>query len=329
MWRASSDYFEEINKNVISQTIVTRPLGTSRTAVIALLRNGEEMKELMPYILGQGYIGNNDQSFTSNVSNYWNSLSYRVPFPSVTWEIGMTFDINSDNPTHAKFIPLLNTSFKLNDEALADYVMGSNTNGKYNVPIEDRYKYGTPINPFEFLLWQYCLNYNVVANDKSLVDKSLKIQFYLIDETRVKLERVSIHNVKNEAKRVYLEVIAKSDDVTDILSILKKSIPFDTPKDEIKIVNEQLLETVVEQTPAEFLEIAKSSNLKMLAKIERYIVSGVIKRLDGTNTLVDSDNPEIVIGNTREEQLAYFNNTINKDIIANYSAKYKSLKLNK
>lgn len=327
MWRASSDYFELANKGVIDQTLRNRPLGINRNGITNMLRNTEELKALMPIILGTTASLGHDPNWNASVSNYWNSLSHRIPFPSETWEVGMYFDIDDNDPIRKEFISKLPENVRKTDEALADWVMGVNNNGVLNVPVEYRYRYGTPIEVAQFLLWQYSLNYSAVANDKSLVEKSTNIQFYLIDELELKKEKESLHRIKTEATKLYLETISNPTTVVDILFVLKRDIPFDTPEDEVKMVREQLLEKISLDNPTEFIATAKSTNLKTLAKIERYIKEGILRRLDNTPIVVDGSNPEIVIGNSVEEQLAYFSSAINKDVVSEYAAKYKSYKL--
>lgn len=339
MWRDTSAYFEKKNSDVINQILRTRPLQSSRSSINAMLRNTEEMKAVMPLILGQGHSGGQDQSFANAVSNYWNSLSYRIPFPSHTWETGFMFDVEDSDPIRKEYIEKLAIQLKaftkkvvdekevitytLTDEQLADYVMGDK-DGKRNVPVENMYRYGTPIDPAQFLLWQYSLNHGLVANTKELLKNSTKMEFYLVDETVAKKERESLQKIKNDAKRVYLETIAKPETVIDILAVLHKDIPFDTPEDEERIERESLLEQVALSTPQEFLDTVKSTNLTTLAKIERYIKIGIFKRLDNSAIVVDAENPSIIIGNTSTDQIAFFANKPNAGAVAEYAAKYKS-----
>jgi hypothetical protein len=350
MWRDTSDYFEKKNVEVINQIIRTRPLGSSKSSINAMLRNTEEMKAIMPLILGQGHAGGQDQSFANAVANYWNSMSYRIPFPSQTWEIGFTFDSQDSDPLRKEYIEKLaivlgktkvnkaraearanktevsdDIELTMTDEELADYVMGTDKDGKPNIPVEQMFRYGTPIDPSQFLLWQYSLNHGLVANTKALLKNSTKMDFYLVDETVAKKERETLHQIKNKARRAYLETIVKPDKVIDVLAVLKKDIPYDTPEDEQVMTREQLLETVMTEQPIEFLEVLNSPNLTTLAKLERYIVNGILRRLDNSNIIVDGNNPEIVIGNTTNEHLAWFANGINKNAIAEYAAQYKSL----
>jgi len=354
MWRDTSDYFEKKNADVINQIVRTRPLGSSKSSINAMLRQTEEMKALMPFILGQGHSGGQDQSFASAVANYWNSLSYRVKFPSDDWEIGMVFDAQDSDPLRKEYITALAVSMNkvkvkaakaaakadpkaeteeevevtITDEELADYVMGFDKDGKPNVPVEHMFRYGTPIDHAQFLLWQYSLNHGLVANTKALLKNSTKMEFYLIDEAIAKKERESLHQIKNKARRAYLETIQKPELVIDVLAVLKRSIPYDTPEDEEKMVREELLETVMNETPQEFINTLNHPNLTTLAKIERYITNGILRRLDNSNIIVDGTNPEIVIGNDTAEHLAWFANNINKNSVAEYAAKYKLILTN-
>jgi hypothetical protein len=60
--------------------------------------------------------------------------------------------------------------------------------------------------------------------------------------------------------------------------------------------------------------------------IEKYISSGILKRLDNTHIITDGQNPQIIIGNTLDEALTFFANQINKDVVAEYEARFKALK---
>lgn len=322
--RPTSDYFEQRNKEALSQMLITRPLGTSRAAIAAMLRNDEELKVLMPYVLGMSPANEVDQGWISAVSNYWNSLSYRINFPKQTWEIGMTFDVNDTHPIRKSFISALPSEHKKSDETLAAYVFGKKADGSPNVPAEMRYRYGIPIDVAEFLLWQFCLNYSGVANNKTLVDKSLKISFYLLDEEEAIKDRESTHKLKTEAMKLYIDLISKPQDVVDVLIVLRKDIPYDTPTNQKKIAREQLLEKEMINNTERFVEVCKSPTLKDAAKIEKYIAGGILKRLDNTNIVIDATDPKIIIGNNISEQIAFLSSTVNKDLAAEYEAKYKA-----
>lgn len=321
--KEDDNYFSSANKKPLSQILLTRPLGSSQNAINNMLKHEDEMKELMPNILG---IGATDSKFKEHVTNYWNSLSIRIQAPYEVLNISMRFDIL--NPKYKANIDALKLQFEKDatqaskEKTIAAYVFGM-TKGVYNVAPEDRHKYGVIEDIPSYLVWQYCLNHNVVANEQKDANKSVKIRFYLLDsDVEKETARIS-HALKMKANKLYFS-ITDNEEIENTLIVLRQ--PLSTATDAVvkKSENEATLFDFVGLKPTEFIAAVEDSNLKLKAKIEKYIMAGILKRHENTNIVVDAEEPTIIIGNNTDEHLTFFTNIANKDIIEEYNALYKS-----
>lgn len=327
--RINQSTFYKSNMHVLSEE--SRILGASTSAVKAMLVNGDELKVLMPIILGI-----DPKSTTANwdkaLSNYWYSLTIDIYDAGKELEIGFQYDFNDtttffDGKCRKDYIDKL-IAVK-DDKSLMDYVLGSK-DGKPNVPENERYKYATPINVEDYLLYRYCLHFRDVANTIDDVDKSPIIRFYLFSEKFAKIEETKKLNINKKAMELFLALVAKPQEVNNVLYVLCNKVTTLAGID-IKTLDENdkhiHLKTIMDTTTSLFIETVQDKNLLIKANIERYINAGIWKRLPNTNIIVDSENAEVTIGNTVDEAVTFMTNDANKEKLNVYVAKFKGLKL--
>ena len=210
-----------------------------------------------------------------------------------------------------------------------EYVEGSK-DGKPNVPENEKYKYCTPINVEDYLLYRYCQNYHDVANSIDTVDKSPSIRFYLFSDKLSKVETEKKLNLDKKAMALFLKLIANINDVDNVLYTLCNKV--DALKGiNIKHIDESdkhiYLKNIMNDTPVLFINTVEDKNLLIKANIERYINAGIWKRLSNSDIIVDTDNAEITIGNNVDEAVNFMTNDANKERLNTYVAKFKGLKL--
>jgi hypothetical protein len=312
--------FATLNADVISAQGI--PLGTSHSAVKKMVVDKEKMLlVLMPSILA---LNPTDAAWYARVKNYWDSFGIRIPIGGRTLETGLNFDIN-DSSRKANITRLIDSTTsnkegtktaKINSEGeLADYVMA-------NINDDNKYLYGHPINVDDYLIWQFCLGHNKVANDATVMSKSEKIDFVLIDPRKVELERRSAHTVGIEAKKLYLEILSDRHKVRDILySIGENASVLD------EVAMDMKLESYALANPTKFITLCKDTAVPTKARIERYIIKGILKKISNSSIIVDANDSTCVIGNSLEEAVAFFNTekASNQAKIAEFTARYKSL----
>lgn len=307
--------FQLRNKDIFGT--IAQPLGSTRGAVQTILSKHEEMlKILMPMIISTS---TNDTSWYKKVENYWHSFSLKVPIGGVKFEIGFIYDIY--DISRKSNIESLIARAKANnidiktDEAFMNYVLA-------NVPEDDKYKYATPINAEQYLNWVYLKGHRQVANDESVVDMSTKISFVFIDPKKVEDKKRELHSLSTKALETYIEILHDRAKVKNILYVRgEDASKLDQIDADIK------LKAFCDNSPKEFLQLVNDEGLLIKARIERYCVRGILKRLPNSSIIVDSSDTSNVIGNGIDEAVAYFKSEAADKVVKTkeFAAKYKAI----
>lgn len=315
-WKLSDSSYKAANVKVLVEDY--RRIGASTTAVNAMISKGNEMKALMPSVIG---LSSNSPDFEKRVTEYWNSISYDVPDSGKDWQIGYSYDFTTQDSDKKDSIRELVISAKAqhNVEIKSDVDLAKYCD-KY-IAEEYKYKYGTPINIADYLIWRYCLNYSHVANTIDDVNKSGKIRFYMFSEDEARKRNEAKHDMNIKAMQLYLEVIKDEALIDNILFILNRGSDVKNTLSTKTII----LKTIYEANPAKFVEICGDANIKLKAAIEKLISANIIRRLTNTQIIVDSTDSAFVIGNTMEDAIAFFSNDANKQKVNEYYTKYKGL----
>jgi hypothetical protein len=290
--------FKLLNKDVFGT--VEQPLGSVQGAVTRILspEYQEMLKVLMPGLI---VTNTDDPTWHKKVKNYWDSFGIKVPIGGKTLETGFNFnftDLSREKNIKAIVALAAKDAKKTvidSDDSLKNYVMSS------AIVENERFKYASPINPEQYLLWIFCLGHRKVAKQAESINNSTNIEFILIDPREIEDTRRAQHTVSIEATKKYLEILADRSKVRDILFV--KGINASSLDD---VDADSKLKTMVDSNPKEFLKIANDSITTIKAKIERYCVNGILKRLSNTSIIVDGNDAGIVIGNTTDEAVAYF-----------------------
>lgn len=311
--------FQVLNQNVLG--VIPERLGVNVSAVKKMVVGRESMlKLLMPSIINTSP---NDVKWYDTVNKYWNSFGLLVPPGGVSLETGLIYDINDSD--RAIYISELikrasaeGTEIKT-DADLKIYIAS-------NVSNTDRYKYTKPINVIDYLTWIYCLGHHEVANKTTDVTNSEQIRFTLIDQRDIIDLKRKAHTVSIDAGRKYLEILSDRSKVKDLLYILgyDSSVLSDIDAD-------IQLKSYSDNNPTKFIEMLDDKTLTIKARIERYILAGVLKRMPNTGIIIDASDQSCVIGNTLDEAAVYFVSENKERVtkVSEFSAKYKQIKNNK
>lgn len=352
-WRNIKSSYAKANEEGLDEP--SRNVGSSVSGVQKMLSNSEEQVALMSNIIS---ISPNDSGWAKALGNYWQSLSEEILPTGKELEIGFIYD--SSDLTKIAYLNNLNENLpedkKLKtDEDIRDYVAGRLTGVnvrfkgdmlkanklagqaglqarkvaydiKYDLiwKIEaEHYKFGTPINISDYLLYKYCMVYSQVANELALADKSPNIRFYLHSEVDIKIAKERKHKADKDRMNIYIDTIKRVSKVENVLYALGKGDEVRSIKDDTDLFI--LLEEVSKERPVAFTNAARDKNLEYKGTIEKYIATGLLRRLDNTQIVVDATDPGTIIGNSLDEAVSYFASKKNESIISEYNAKYKGL----
>lgn len=345
-WVLNPSAFEVINQN--SLVSLSRPLGTSVTAVNKMLARSEEMEALLPDILGTS-----PKSAAGNWNNalqmYWHNFEVEVPKTGKTLDISMIFDINASfcadaveklnkekNLFKGKKIPAVEPvvkdgvtikegseerveelSSEKKEEILADYVMK-------NVEETEKFRYCRPANVEHYLIWRFCLvlgsvgnNPNDIRKDSAKTNKdvelvSTRIMFYLVDEDDVEKRKKALQDLREKAIDKYYEV-SKSKDKATLDNYL---VMFDVVgsiadlKGDTSAFKGQLLD-IATSNPQRFVDVIESTGVEKKAEIKKLIMSSLIRRIPGSSIIADGDDSSIVFGTSIEDAVSFLSASVN------------------
>lgn len=316
-WRLNPTPFTKINAAALGEH--TRKIGSSISGVSKMMSNALEQEAIMKTVIGA-----DPRSMTSNwtklLQTYWDSLSVEIPMSGKSLETGWIFDYDASDKVDV--IAKLPKTVK-DDKSLAKHVMSVVSEG-------DKYKYGVPIDPAEYMLWRYCLVYRDVANSHEDVNKSGHIRFYLYSQEEIESSRKSKFTTKKKAMETFIQLLADKDKVDNIVYIAISDNSMIVPEGKTfntldETDKHMMLEAFLTNKPTEFVNMAEDINLNIKAIIERYIFTNIFKRLTNSSVIVDAANSSIVIGNNIDEAVSYMSNETNTKILAEYKARYKGL----
>lgn len=291
IWKLNPSTFEKINADVYANP--PQRLGSKHSSVDRMVNvYGAEMMSLMPSIIGTSP---HDVEWYKKLRYYWDSVSYQIPSSGKRLEIGFSYDINDVQRKDA--IADLCASIKdiKDDSTLADYCESD------KIKEEKKYLYAKPINVSDYLMYRYCLVDGEVANSLELANKSTRIRFIISNPKAMQDFKRKNHATENKANALYIESLKDSTIVANMLYSLEIDI---TDMDQID--REIKLKDLSIGDPTKFIEIASDKTLAIKAKIERYILKGVLNRLPDSSIIVDSSDVTFTVGGDLNEAINFF-----------------------
>jgi len=93
-WKLNPSVFQVINLEAMGE--YTRKLGSAVTVVNTLCSLTEEMKVLLPTVLGVSP-DNTSVNWQAKVSNYWHNFALDVLPTGLTFDIGFRFNLHDTN----------------------------------------------------------------------------------------------------------------------------------------------------------------------------------------------------------------------------------------
>jgi hypothetical protein len=269
----------------------------------------------MPVIIG---LNPSDLGWQKAIANYWNSLAVDIPENGKDLEIGFSFD-RDDEKRNKYLVPFMTANKLKTDEDLATYVMTS------KVPEEDKYKYGAPIKPEDYLLWVYSKHYRDVANEVDDINNSKFIRFYIHDDEIVKLQKEALIDLTIKAQDKFMEVLKSNEAKDKIYNTLCVLDPVGISSLDKFTDNEKRnkLFELFQKDAKLFIDTVDDVNLHTKALIEKLLAKGVLRKITNTDIIVDVEDPSIVLGNTVSETVTWFSIETNKAKISEYKNRLK------
>ena len=326
-WKNNPSVFELKNKEAFGTTSLR--LGSSTRAVQHLLARSEELKVILPTVVGTSP---NDSDWQDKVGMYLNDFFILLPRGGLTMDCGYTFDvyesrIANDLKSYEATLPKA-ADDNNREKYILNCIQGKLYNGKFKVSEENLYRYVTFNNPVEYINWRMCLNHGKVANSVEDIRKSTNIEFYLTSEEQILEAKRNITKLRNNAIKFYNDIISDTDISTINPYIISSGLV--NSIDYYKSLNFEdkcsLLLDMCNNNPEGFLKLKEDKNLNTRSKIILYVWYGILKYLPNSTTIVDAADVEKTIGNTMEEAISYFSNDLHKAHVAEMYNRYKSLK---
>lgn len=314
-WVLRPSMLLEVNKKALIEEF--RYIGSSVSAVNAIIEKDEMLRQLLPGVIG---LSPNSPDWDKRVKDYWASTMIPIPSSGKDFNLTHTFSLTDENCVNniKELEKLRDAPFKTSSE-LEAFV--TNQSGKKpNVPIDKWWKYGRPVNSYEYLVYVYTQKLVTVANHYNDVDKSDKIKFYWT--TDVDLQKSQVEFSKHISLSIQnLSKIIDNDDI--ITSILYVSVPNEIRSLTSPHARIQRIKQLSDADPVGFNKIVSDRSLDIKATIEKMVVKGILKRLEGSTIIIDSTDATKVLGNTLEEVIVFFNNPNNTNQINEYKLKLK------
>lgn len=323
-WRNNPSSFELRNKDAFRTDFLR--LGSAVRPVNELLSRSEEMRVLLPTVVGVSPI---DSSWQERISTYLNDFLLEVPIHGLTFDISYVLDMEHPN-YKANIDALIERNKKLNkianqsgselEKTVLDIIKGLDET--------ELYKYVTFVNIPDYISWRYCLLSSKVANKVEDINKSVNIQFFLTSDDERKAIKAARTRLRTEALTKYTTLVNSSDNnlIDWAVIAVGKIGSYSEFKGLSKDDKETILLELVDSDPKRFMEIIADKHIDIKAKIRSYIWMNILKVLPNSSIIVESANPENIIGNNINEAVTYFANDIHQPILSEWSAKYKSLK---
>lgn len=296
-------------------------IGSSITGVSRMRSNPAELAKYMPMLIG---IDSNNPKYNELVEAWFNNISVIISDGGKNLEIGFNYDKESD------YIRIK----ALEDDIYKEFESAKKVNSKdRNAAFELRtnklielektkYRYGLPINLADYMLWRWCLVYGDVAVDVSLINVAGHIRFYIHDADREKYKSEVQFATRNKAMALYVKLLEEPDKASNILWVYRQGALDVSTLD--KTDKYMMLSNLANSEPNKLIAIYDDKDLDIKATIERMINSGILKRLENSNVIVDENND--IIGNSTDEAIVFFKNSEgNKAAITRLKAKLRDL----
>lgn len=312
--------YRKANLKVLGERKET--IGSSITSTRILSSNKGEVEAYFPALIG---LSPNNPEFITKVKAWLSNISFKINENDVKLDVSFRYNHKSDYLKISRQEEKIEEDYEKTNRADTSKIKEAikvKVNA-LNTLESTKYKYGSPVNLEEYLMYRHCLLYKDVAKDTALINSDNSLRFYIKDENKEAAKRKKLTEEKVKAMRLFVEISASDTKFNSVFVAvcvyLNKSLSVELLKadDEKKFI----VMDFVNNHPDKFNKIVNDKHLTTKSFIETLISRGELIRSEYNQQISTADGTPI--GANINEAVAYFNNPDNKDVRTSYENKLK------
>lgn len=300
-------------------------IGSSIYSCRTLSANKGEVEAYFPSLIG--YSPNNPE-FVTRVQAWLSNIDVLVDDSDKRLNISFRYNKKSDYLAIKKQEDKINAEYdkvdRTNISAIKEAVKVKIA--ALNKLESTKYKYGSPENIEEYLIYRHCLLYKEVAKDMALINSDSTLRFYIKDEAKEAAKKNKLVKERLKAMQKFIELKASDNKFNSVFAVISAA----NSRNLIEELNKTDLEKTaivmdfINNNPIKFNKLVEDKNITIKALIETLITHGELVRSEYNQQISTADGT--FIGSNVKEAVAWFNNPDNKDFVTAMENKIKLIK---
>lgn len=300
-------------------------IGSSIYSCRTLSANKGEVEAYFPSLIG--YSPNNPE-FVTRVQAWLSNIDVLVDDNDKRLNISFRYNKKSDYLAIKKQEDKINAEYdkvdRTNISAIKEAVKVKVA--ALNKLESTKYKYGSPENIEEYLIYRHCLLYKEVAKDMALINSDSTLRFYIKDEAKEAAKKNKLVKERLKAMQKFIELKASDNKFNSVFAVISAA----NSRNLIEELNKTDLEKTaivmdfINNNPIKFNKLVEDKNITIKALIETLITHGELVRSEYNQQISTADGT--FIGSNVKEAVAWFNNPDNKDFVTAMENKIKLIK---
>ena len=300
-------------------------IGSSIYSCRTLSANKGEVEAYFPSLIG--YSPNNPE-FVTRVQAWLSNIDVLVDDNDKRLNISFRYNKKSDYLAIKKQEDKINAEYdkvdRTNISAIKEAVKVKVA--ALNKLESTKYKYGSPENIEEYLIYRHCLLYKEVAKDMALINSDSTLRFYIKDEAKEAAKKNKLVKERLKAMQKFIELKASDNKFNSVFAVISAA----NSRNLIEELNKTDLEKTaivmdfINNNPIKFNKLVEDKNITIKALIEMLITHGELVRSEYNQQISTADGT--FIGSNVKEAVAWFNNPDNKDFVTAMENKIKLIK---
>ena len=300
-------------------------IGSSIYSCRTLSANKGEVEAYFPSLIG--YSPNNPE-FVTRVQAWLSNIDVLVDDSDKRLNISFRYNKKSDYLAIKKQEDKINAEYdkvdRTNISAIKEAVKVKVT--ALNKLESTKYKYGSPENIEEYLIYRHCLLYKEVAKDMALINSDSTLRFYIKDEAKEAAKKNKLVKERLKAMQKFIELKESDNKFNSVFAVISAA----NSRNLIEELNKTDLEKTaivmdfINNNPIKFNKLVEDKNITIKALIETLITHGELVRSEYNQQISTADGT--FIGSNVKEAVAWFNNPDNKDFVTAMENKIKLIK---
>lgn len=300
-------------------------IGSSIYSCRTLSANKGEVEAYFPSLIG--YSPNNPE-FVTRVQAWLSNIDVLVDDSDKRLNISFRYNKKSDYLAIKKQEDKINAEYdkvdRTNISAIKEAVKVKVA--ALNKLESTKYKYGSPENIEEYLIYRHCLLYKEVAKDMALINSDSTLRFYIKDEAKEAAKKNKLVKERLKAMQKFIELKESDNKFNSVFAVISAA----NSRNLIEELNKTDLEKTaivmdfINNNPIKFNKLVEDKNITIKALIETLITHGELVRSEYNQQISTADGT--FIGSNVKEAVAWFNNPDNKDFVTAMENKIKLIK---